>query len=478
MPTIVPSSSVADVRTALLQEVQGAAYNGTTTSAGAAGGTTGIDSGLTNFEDDRFLNWWLLRDGTREYRKISDFAPSTGTLTWLVAMAAQFSGSLTYQLFKFDPSLVTKAIDLAIDTAFAAGRIYKPLTGFIVPNSPGTGERNIMALPAGFTQVWRVRYDGGGTQKVADSFSTHSGWTDVAGVSQVASGRFSFTTSADLNLAVRTTDADLRDGYVSCLTLGDTDAAFDVLCPAFRYIDSSNFLFVRLVNDGSTHEVQLMKLDGGSATELNAATFSTTSGTDYLVEVYYVGPRVQVWVNGTQYIDHLMSAANLKYLNGTNVGIVESKSGSPGTAATLDDFRAHSVQSVLMDVRDWTQDGDYLVYGERGPAPALSSTGLLYLQGGARLTKPATDTGASVGAGTLNAADATDVMEIASTDPAWKTFLRYVEGHLYLMISRPGMIDDAQEAAGYEKAAAQAFRMADAMLGMPRPLRRMKGPSL
>lgn len=477
MPTVLPSSSVAEIRAALLPEVQGQLYAGTTTSAGNAGGTTGIDSALGNFDADRFLNWWLLRDATLEYRRISASATSTGAMTWLVAMATQFGSGAAYQLFKFDPSLVTRAIQAAIVTAYNDRKVFRPANGFIVPNQPGVGERNVYALPSSIDTVWGVRRLAG-SQKFFADFATYSGFTDVMGTGSVSSGAFVFTTSADGNLVVLTSDPNLRDGYVSLDHAGDNDADFDVLCPVFRYIDSANYLWVRTVNDGSTDEVQLMRRSVGVDSEVAAVAFSTTSATRYRTEVYYVGRRVQVWVDGRQYLDHLLSHDDIKYLNGTNVGIRESKSGAPGTAAAAEDFRCHAVQDGWLDVRDWKQDGELLVYGGRGTAPGLGSDGLLYVMGGAPLTQPGSDTSTKVGAGTLNAADATDVMEIASSDPAFRTFLRYVEHHLYLMLSRPGVVDDADEAAGWERAAAQALTIARGMKGMPRPAPRIKTPSL
>lgn len=478
MPTVLPSSSVAEIRAALLPEVQGALYSGTTTSAGSAGGTTGVDSALGVFENDRFLNWWLLRDATREYRRISASAESTGTLTWLVAMGTQFGNGAAYQLFKFDPSLVTRAIQAAIVTSYNDRAVFRPANGFIVPNQPGVGERNVYALPSSIDRVWGVRRLAG-SQKFYDDFATYAGWTNVSGTGSVSSGVFVFTAVADTNLVVRTTDPNLRDGYVSLDVAGDTDAAYDVLCPVFRYIDSSNYLWVRLVTDASANEeVQLMRRSDGSDTEVASALVSLTEAVRNRIEVYYVGRRVQVWVDGKQYLDHLLSINDIKYLNGTNVGIRESTTGSPSVTAAADDFRCHAVQGEWLDVRDWKQDGDLLVYGSRGTAPGLGSDGLLYVMGAAPLTQPGSDTSGAVGAGTLNAADATDVLEIASSDPAYRTFLRYVEHHLYLMLSRPGVIDDADEAAGWERAAAQALAIARRMQGMPRPALRLRTPSL
>ncbi len=100
----------------------------TTTSAGAAGGTTAVCSTLTPLMtgDDSFNGWWiLLTSGTygatgtvaaRE-RLVSDSTQSTGTLTF-PAYAGQVATSVTFELHQFQPSLLVSHINRAMHIAY------------------------------------------------------------------------------------------------------------------------------------------------------------------------------------------------------------------------------------------------------------------------------------------------------------------------------------------------------------------------
>lgn len=463
MPSAVGLSSTADIRAALINEVQGAAFAGTTSGAGTT--TSGVDAALGGYGSNRFRNWWLLRDATREVRKLSAFTTGTGTMTWLVAMATQFdtgSQGLAYQLFKFDPTLITKAIQLACQSSFNARQAFRPARTFIHPHREET-IRQRYTLPSAVATVTGVRFDGG-TEKLHDDFTSAQAWRNVSGSVSAASGIFTFTASADGNLAVMSADPLLHDGYVSLDVSGDTDATdYDMLCPVLRYIDSSNYLWVRLVNDGTTDEVQLMRRTiAGGDSEVVAAPFSSAEGTRYRIEAFYIDRKVQVWVDGKQYIDHLLTFNDVAFLAGTNVGIREARGGTPTVAAAAAQFRAHRVNDDTYDIPDWSQDGAMLVL-----RTVPSDGSLIYVDGIAPMTEPGSDTAGRPGAATLNSADTTDVVEINSADPAWRTFLKFVEYHLYEMLGKPGVVDDAGEAEQFRRAADSALMAASRGLGMP-----------
>lgn len=100
----------------------------TTTSAGAAGGTTAVCSTLSGIAttDDVFIGWWiLLTSGTygatgtvaaRE-RLVTDYATSTGTLTF-AAYAGQVATSVTFELYPYQPSTLVTFLNRSKQMAY------------------------------------------------------------------------------------------------------------------------------------------------------------------------------------------------------------------------------------------------------------------------------------------------------------------------------------------------------------------------
>lgn len=95
----------------------GAIFLGTTTSAGAAGGTTVVSTALYRFADDEINNWWVLvTSGTYagQSREITDFVSSTGTITVTQAFGGQIATSVTFEVMPFDPADVERALNKAL----------------------------------------------------------------------------------------------------------------------------------------------------------------------------------------------------------------------------------------------------------------------------------------------------------------------------------------------------------------------------
>jgi len=95
----------------------------TTTSAGAAGGTTIVDTGLAEYAeaDGGFPGWWAFTTSgaaTDEERRIKGsggYTSSSTTLNPSVAFSAQIASGVTYELYKYRPTLYRDAVNRAIE---------------------------------------------------------------------------------------------------------------------------------------------------------------------------------------------------------------------------------------------------------------------------------------------------------------------------------------------------------------------------
>ena len=87
----------------------------TTSGAGNAGGTTAVDSALSTEDDDHFNDdyFLLMTSGTDDgnFRPVSDFTGSTGTITVGRAFSAQIASGVTYELHRYRPSDYTLALN-------------------------------------------------------------------------------------------------------------------------------------------------------------------------------------------------------------------------------------------------------------------------------------------------------------------------------------------------------------------------------
>lgn len=111
-----------------LGEATGGWLGSTSTSAGAAGGTTIVDTALQGYEDDTFLNWWAMcTSGTNsgEVRRVSSFTSSSGTVTVGTAFGAQVATSVTYELMRINPTWMNLAISRAAEELYP--HLYLPI---------------------------------------------------------------------------------------------------------------------------------------------------------------------------------------------------------------------------------------------------------------------------------------------------------------------------------------------------------------
>jgi hypothetical protein len=99
-----------------LSEFVNDSFDSTTTSAGAADGTTLTDTTLRRFGEDGLQGWYLRPTGAANpfaVRRITRFAAATGIATVAPPFAAQTSTAQTYELHRYDPELKFEAIDAA-----------------------------------------------------------------------------------------------------------------------------------------------------------------------------------------------------------------------------------------------------------------------------------------------------------------------------------------------------------------------------
>ena len=91
-------------------------FSGTLTSAGVSDGTTIVDTALRRYGNGKLTGWWLLiTSGAQDnvYRRVTDNASATGTLTVQPAFAAQVASAVTYRLLKYDPARIFAAMEQA-----------------------------------------------------------------------------------------------------------------------------------------------------------------------------------------------------------------------------------------------------------------------------------------------------------------------------------------------------------------------------
>ena len=94
----------------------------TTTSAGAADGTTLVDSGIRNLsggrDDDAFEGWYvLLTSGAAsgEIKRVLQSRESVNSITLQEAFSIQVASGITYELHRNDPALKHNAINRGIE---------------------------------------------------------------------------------------------------------------------------------------------------------------------------------------------------------------------------------------------------------------------------------------------------------------------------------------------------------------------------
>lgn len=463
MPTALATVSKATFRKELAWRV-GSWLNGTTSSAGAAGGTTFVMAGLSNYGDDFFKDQWaLLTSGgsSGEWRQITAYASSTGTFTVAPAFSAQVASSVTFELHKMRPDLYTLACNQAIRSAYPS--VYRPVGIHVLVDS----DNYEYGLPRGMRDVLRALYEETASEAVddnfdrADSTTTPGGdYTEVVGNWGISSNRLYAQSNANGDLLVRATSPNLKNGLIESIVTGVLNSGTDYRTPAlvFRYLDVDNYLRVRLLNG----VVALIRRSGGADTSLTTATVTTSDDVNYVVRVQFIGVRIKVWVDDVELINYELQGRDLIYRTYGNVGFRLDLAGSPSATilSRWDNYRAHRIESFV-ERNDWRQDPDRLAIRfdiNSYRALSLTSDRWLFLEGRGLLSLLAEDSTY----GTL-ASDSTAVLEIETAEPAWETLLQWAGGYLYRAMSQPGMAPDAGDSELYAEKAQEWLTLAAAM---------------
>ena len=446
----------------------------TSTSEGNAGRTTAVFASLIGQPATSIVNRYLLQIGatnTGEWRRITTFAPLTGTITVNRAFTAQTATAEASELHKIRPDLYTLAGNEAI---YKPGNmIYREVDGFVIPNGNA-----MIGFPRGMRVLNRILRLG--TQTVKDLFdrvdstTTPGGsWLESSGAWGISSERLYSVDDADGDFT--TLDIDLKDGFIRTILRADTTASNNrCAAPAFRIredylgaVDLTNCLRVRLLNGA----VDLVKRDAGSDTTIATSTQTVTDSIDYQIEILWAGSRIRVWFDGIEIISYELLGTDLKYLDYPRAGIRLEKTGTPGAAARVDSFYAYSLDSTHIAV-DYEAQADSLMIRIPGIGMHLigdgryTDTTVLWLQGQGRLTEMAADSTFEA-----IASDTTAVLEITATDPGLQLFLDEARYLLYEHAAQPGNTADSEERAEYAQQAelARAARASSMKLEMPQP---------
>ena len=88
----------------------------TTTSAGASGGTTIIDTALEIYGDNRLVGWWIrITEGSGAYQvsRITNNTQATGAVTVSPPFTLQIASGIDYELHQYSPKAKFAALDSA-----------------------------------------------------------------------------------------------------------------------------------------------------------------------------------------------------------------------------------------------------------------------------------------------------------------------------------------------------------------------------
>lgn len=440
---------------------------GTTTSAGST--TTAIDSGLVNMQPDFFRGKFLLcESGTQSglFRPITDFTPSTGTITVAPAFTGAVATSVTYSIFTFNPALFTLAANEAIRKLNPT--VCRFEQDYLIVESG----RTVYEVPRGMDRVRWVGQASG--QKVRDKFdradsttSIGGGWTATSGTWGISSERGYSVTDADGDLI--TQDIDAQDGYIECIVRGDMTAAdYRVPTLVFRLVEdytgaipaasARDYLVVELRNA----LVDLRKVDAGTESSITTAVVTSSDGTDYRLGVLFQGTRIRVFLDYVEVLTHELIGPNYKFLAGKRAGIRWDVSGAPTVAARFDDYRAYAIPSAgYVEHHDWQQspDGRELFFGNLGRSTGLGTERILRVEGTAPLTALADDTTY----GTI-ASDTTAVLEIATTDASWGLLVEAVRAECYRAYQEPAWNLNSDTIPVYAQLEAQSRARVEQMI--------------
>lgn len=474
MPTPIATVTKATIRA----DAAGAdRLPGTTTSGGSS--TTAIDSGLATYQPDFFRGKYLLLTSgafSGQWRLITDFTSSSGTITVAPAFGGTVATSVTYEVYAIRPDLFTLAANRAVQMLYP--HIHKPELDYIIASKSSVygvprGMRDVRQVILGSVPALLDRFDR------ADSTTSIGGsWVATTDTWGITSERGYSVTDADGGLI--TYDADMQDGAVSAVVRGTLNSGATYRSPVlvFRLLEdrtgaipaaaSRDYLLVRMLNA----VVDLRKVDAGTESSVTTAVATTSDGVDYRLRVLFEGTRVRVFIDDVQLIDYELLGLNLKYLDGVQVGIRWDKGGAPATAARVDDYRAYHLDfgNRLLH-HDWRQSADRrtMQFGAIGRFSGVGIDRLLRVEGTELLTLLAADTTY----GTL-ATDSTATLEITTTEPAYQLFVQGVRAELYEYAQDPSWNQNLETIPVYQQLEAKQRLMVDAMKrthGMPLPQR-------
>lgn len=422
-----------------------------TSSAGNAGGTTAVIAALSGYGADYLLAtpWADAVDlaNAGEFRRVISLVGTTVTVA--NAYTAQVATSTTIDFYPYRPSLYTQALNRASAWVFGNKHIYRYLSSHIISQSDRQLSGNLYSMPRNMREVEKITYWGRlilrATFAAADTASGVSGWTAGAGSIGIRSEQFYFP--GDTNADYATRSEKIKNGVWEFSTSGtmESSTVYRTIGLMFHHavdyagaLDHNNYLVARLLNDAIADRLEIRKIDGGTESQLAVATVALTDGTRAVMRIETVGARIRGFVDDVQLIDYELIGPNLKYADYDRWGLRLDKAGAPGTAANVQELYAHEMVTPI-DWTDWQQSRESQTLlipsiGRRNP------TGVLLVEGGEVLTALAADNTQSL------VDDGTALLEIATTDPAWQSYIAAAAVELYRMLGYTELRQEAEAA--------------------------------
>lgn len=149
--------------------------------------------------------------------------------------------------------------------------------------------------------------------EVAGTTSDALTWTVHTGTLSVASGQVTASPTGVASVATSTAEVEID------VTIREAATARSLTGPAFRVIDGSNYLYVRI----SGSDVRLIKHESGSDTDLATGAHSDPiDSRRFTLKAIIRGGNVQVFKDGHRVIQHVLSAGDQTTFGGVqNHGI-------------------------------------------------------------------------------------------------------------------------------------------------------------
>ncbi len=437
-----------------------------TTSGGTS--TTAIFSSLIGTPLAYIQNKHLLiEEGEEdsEWRVASNFAPATGTITVRNAYSGAIASAMSAHLHEFSPHLYVAAINEA--SAMLSLAVTRPILYHHFVRDPGW-QRSI-ALPRDMERVLRVLEDGEVSEAMRDYIDRpDSGvtagplWRATIGQWGVSSDAIYCVSDTNNDMVETATDTFAQNGIIQAVVRGDTTAAaFRVITLQFRKEDDTNYLGVNMVNGA----LNLIKVDGGTESTLATVAMTTTENVDYVVRIMFDGPRIRVWVDDRELLNHELLGQNLQYLGYREdtgetyhrVGFRLDKTGSPSLAATATVVRNYFVHRLVTqgERMDWERSPDrkMIRLNTMNRGHSLSEGRLIWVEGIA----PLSEISAPVFEELVN--DTTVTVQIERTDPAYQVLTNWAA---YLVLDKASNItstgDPAKRAEYTQRAERQLMK--------------------